>query len=1047
MKLCLPSALLALCLGLAPAVQAAYLHHDVSYITYTDFGQNCGRYVVGTTNALLEAIRQEEGGITLTYTGGQTSIALPTSVGMIDYGSLSDSGSVTALGRNTIASAYHVYTDKNLKSRFNPTFTADKLGSAYALQYATVQLATPMQADGTTPADFCMGRMNKVVTDVHTTTVFTGSVSTSTLCFRAGSGVSYRMSTTGTATKLCNDVYTVGGINGVAGYGTDAEYSSSIRLVQNVADWSAAGISTSNPLPTMGATYDSGSATWIYNSTTKQYEYVAAMQGISTADKLTQSMGPTTTWAAAQLSSYDKAVATTGDKTLALSAVSAAGQGTVTGGNSTVTFNGVAAGTHTWKALNAVMNSDTWYAYANTYMNGYGGDMSYLEGTHNLVFQASGTQSGSLWNRTYSSPTVNIQLAETVDLGAGYAEFTKATAQSAAADFIISSGGDGTAVFNHAGYVVNAGVNVHVQLTNSADYAREWRKVGEGNLYIEGSGDNYIGLNLGGSGTTYLNRTGGYAAYNVLANTGATVVLQDVKQIARDFTFGNGGGVLDFNGNSMVWNNSAAVADDGFTIHALTEEAVIANNGSGVSTLTIKNAGTSFLGSFLDSATGALQVVYAGSGTLNWHGIVTDLSHHADSGITVQSGTLSLSGTNTVHGQGSATGKTAARYTNADDWHYADAAAKVTVQNGGTFELGSHARLIGNVAVEEGGTFVMHEGVLHEQEYLEGGQMLQSTAAIATFYGLKGNVELAQGAVMQADISSAATVATEYGGNISGEGSLTKVGGGTLHLSGTVALGGGLTVQEGCLALDAVQRQRVNTVAAGAELVLGGVSITSADAVQDVELSGFLWSAEGSTAELRAEEQTELAHALVDLAADTTLHLENVLLTADTRITDAPAAVSVNNVGVQAVMGQNMHLLGTDTLAAGTPLTLCGGSGETLTTESPATLTELRLDTLSDVDIRGTAWSITLSDWENSLVAHTDWVAVTLGLEGQEATLSSAVTVTLTLAGLQESLQGYVLQDGASTVYFNVAPAVPEPTTATLSLLALAALAARRRKR
>ena len=995
----LSPALLALCLMGSPAARAAYLHQDATYITYTDFGQNCGRYVAGATNALLDYIRRQEGGIVITYTGGQPGCALPLSQGMIDFDSMSDSGSVTALGVNTVVSAYHVYTDTNLKSRFNPTFTADKLGSAYALRYATVQLATPLQADGETAADFCMGRLSKVVTDVRTTTLAADSFAAAPLVYRAGSGATYRMNAEGKPTRLCNDIYTIGSINYIVGYGVDPEYSTDIRVVQTVADWSTSGISVFNPLPSMGADYDSGSPAWIYNSVTRRYEYLAAMQGIDPEKNLSQWLGPTAAWARPQMAAYDRTVATTGNSTLQVSAVSAEGKGTVTGGAATVEFNGVAEGKHTWKALNEVMDSNTWYTYANSYMNGYGGDTGYLAETSNLLFLASDSQGGS--------STIGIQLEDTVDLGVGYAEFTKATPQSAEADFIISSPGDGTATFNHAGYVVNAGVNVHVQLTNSSDYAREWRKIGAGNLYIEGNGNNCIGLNLGGSGSTYLNRTGGYAAYNVLANTGAKVVLNDVDQIARDFTFGNGGGELDFNGCSMVWNNSAAVEDTGFSIHALTEEAVIANNGSGTSILTITDAGSSFLGSFRDSSTGALRVEYNGTGSLAWHGIATDLSHHEDSGIVVRGGSLVLSGTHTVHGQGSATGKSTDRYTNADDWHYADATANVTVEEGARFELGSHARLIGDVTVEAGATFVMHEGVLHEGEYIEGGQRLQSTAAISAFYGLKGNVVLAENAAMLADISGESTVATEFAYSISGAGALTKTGEGTLRLTGDISCTGGITIQAGTLDLaTSVNLSTVSSIATTSATIQAREGADSA-LLENVSVSAGLIAG--------SDRRASLADGLY-IESTAGLMLKNMTITADNEIHVGDNTITLKDVTIKISDDIGTWVEG---------------------------IFHFDLKSLINCDfvmenVLLDASDLTLPPGFDPAAVH----AVVFDF-GDDVTIKQATGLDMRL-GNYLSLSS-VYNEHGQVIFTKLVP-IPEPTTGTLGLLSLAVLAARRRK-
>ncbi|MBQ9829192.1 MAG: hypothetical protein IJO38_02515 [Akkermansia sp.] len=67
-------------------------------------------------------------------------------------------------------------------------------------------------------------------------------------------------------------------------------------------------------------------------------------------------------------------------------------------------------------------------------------------------------------------------LDATVDLGIGYAQFVLGTGQESAR-FDIYSGGDGSYQFNHAGYVIGKGVEVHTTLTGSAGHMYEWRKV------------------------------------------------------------------------------------------------------------------------------------------------------------------------------------------------------------------------------------------------------------------------------------------------------------------------------------------------------------------------------------------------------------------------------------------------------------------------------------------------------------------------------------------------------------------------------------------
>lgn len=451
-----------------------------------------------------------------------------------------------------------------------------------------------------------------------------------------------------------------------------------------------------------------------------------------------------------------------------------------------VQYNGVQFGRNTWKSLGDYLDKGNWYAYGTDMLALPDTDLFY---TSNLVFSADAGQH------------IDINLTGSVDLGVGYLEFRRKAAEtdSSPAVFTIASASseDGTAgdyLLDAAGYVIGAGVEVYLQLKGDAAHVAEWRKTGEGDLHLQGSGENTILLNLGGSGTTYLEYTGGgYAAYNVLANTGTTVVLADTGQIKRDFTFGNGGATLDLNGNSMVWNNDAAVEADDFTIHALTEDAIIANKAAGtISTLTWTQGGEqTYLGSFQDgSAAGGgesgLRFIYApeaGDAALTWHSIHTSLTGQ-DSGITVNGGTLRLVGSNTVHAIASA-GSWTDRLFRADDWHYADAAASVTINAGGTFELGSHARLTGDVYVKNGGTLLMREGVQQQYEYVEGWYFREDTYALADFYGLKGNVILEEGAAMRVEYSEGTTANTTYGGSLSGSGSLTVAAGdGTLSLSG-----------------------------------------------------------------------------------------------------------------------------------------------------------------------------------------------------------------------------------------------------------------------
>ena len=808
-------------------VFAGVMHTDVAIQTYTDFGQNMGRYTT-SSNALLDHIREKEGGVRINYTGGQDSYVLEH--GLIDFESTGDNGALSALGYNFIATVRHNGVQ-------NPTFTGRLIGNDNAIHYATIERRYGINQSNTafslSPTnDYKIARTSKLITDVSGSAVYSRPEKASEIAgqmlYRAGAGTHELSDYTGkTSRKAGAYLYITGGITKINSatdrhtvYPKDRRGISddSVSVGWTLKNWSSSGINENNPLPTSVRSGDSGSPGWVWNNETGRYEYLAA--GQSYGGHFSQSRGATQ-WTIDTMNSFDKhvdmskassAVVTINsvDSRLAWTTVSCElhnvsatpnfGNVTDAKGKELALFSGVQAGTNTWHSLSNIKNNQNWYSYGNNYLNSA---IPYekLFLTENLVFDAAHAET-----TINIGPDISLGLATSdVDLGIGYVRFTAGERDSA--KFTVRSAFNRQ--LNSAGYIVDKNVDAYVTISNrDANYMREWRKVGEGNLHIAGTGgNNEIFLNVGGNGKTYLLQSGGYAAYNVLANNGSTVVIKDTNQIARDFTFGAGGGVLDMNGNSMAWyytNNNPSAA--GFSINALTEEAIIANN-KGNSVLTFKQGGAkTFVGSFRDTENSSLKIVYdAGRGS-SWtlNSVYTNLQNDA-SGLEVKSGAVSLVGTNTVHAIGSATGTSAARYFNENDWHYADAKMDVSVASGAEFRLGSHARLTGDVSVASGGVFVMNEGVKHQQEYIEGGLTLEDTYAISDFYGLKGNVALAANAEMRVQYGAGTTANTTYSGRISGEGAV-KIALGeaaqTFTLSGdNSGFSGNINVESGRLVL------------------------------------------------------------------------------------------------------------------------------------------------------------------------------------------------------------------------------------------------------
>ena len=816
MKLHLPVSLFKCLMSLLPVVAAVtctpvsaeVMHQDITLLTYTDFGQNAGRYVNdASANSLLQYIRQQEGGVVITYTGGQADYTLAH--GMIDFGSAYHAATAAAISPAAIATAAHH------ELNFTSTFTNKEygIGNENAIKYKAIEYVKSSAfshqetSGGGNLSDHKVVRLSKVITDVSPASIYNAAADglNNLTYYHVGSGRQWIAPyTNNLGTMNSSSEQLISGYNYVTGGITTTNWvyqnggPDHKVLISNVS-FMPDGINSSNPLTWVSKPGDSGSPLYVWDASKQCYSYVGSNFGEVTSGLIGSVFVLDPTFDQQKVDSFTKvvnmgsAVSTiylnaVNTKTGEMSDGTRTGEvwsGTVTDGTNTlVSYNGLKNGLNTWGDLNGVKDNRNWYTYDESYVIQ---NTETLFPTENLQFNAQGAQN-------------TIVLNDSVDLGIGYAEFNAGT-------YTITSAAGEANLFNHAGYVVNAGAEVHVQLTNPADYLREWRKIGAGNLYIEGSGNNHILLNVGGSGKTYLNRTGGYAAYNVLVNNGATVVISNADQIKRDLTFGNRGGTLELNGTSMDWYTTAEAADasrTGFSINALTDDAIIANTTSGTaSTLTYKEAGeTGFLGSFVDSANSSLKIVYDADGTWVLNSVRTSLQH-ADSGLQVNQGTVVLRGTNTIHGTGSDTGRNENRYFNEDDWHYADAAMNVAVQNGGTFELGSHARLTGDVTVEQGGTYVMREAVRHQMEYVEGGQRLEDTSIYSEYFGHKGNVQL-NGGTFAVQFNEGVDANTSYGYNVTGTGAMTVdagASGGTFTFSGSVDAGIRKTLNRGQLIL------------------------------------------------------------------------------------------------------------------------------------------------------------------------------------------------------------------------------------------------------
>lgn len=458
--------------------QAGVMHEDISIMTYTDFGQNKGRYTT-TANALLDYIRQRDGGVVITYTGGQESYTISNEQGMISYESQTDNGAAAAVGYSYLGTVEH-------NGEIDASFGSRYLGWDNCVKYSAIEYRYIGEYRNVPNTDYKVTRQSKIITDVTPSTLFTGDVTAlgGTMMYRAGAGDMYIRDAEGNQPFVMEGYnYIIGGINNIDGiwYNDDNHLSYSGEWT---VDFSANGL-TENPLANALGAGDSGSPVWIYNAATKQYEYLMASQaGSVTTYSIARGAGvysqqvidddtvavstSSTTLYINQVSETPASTVTGGDIT------SEIWQGTITDGTGTVaTFNGVKTGVNTWQDLSGLKDTQNWYGYGEEYLNAAwnrGNDGKTLNfgdlfHTNNVMFGTT-TVDGVVTATTDTA--YNIILTDTVDLGVGYAQFV-----GSGNTFTITSEGDENNQFNHAGYVVEADATVHLQLTNPADYMYE----------------------------------------------------------------------------------------------------------------------------------------------------------------------------------------------------------------------------------------------------------------------------------------------------------------------------------------------------------------------------------------------------------------------------------------------------------------------------------------------------------------------------------------------------------------------------------------------
>ena len=361
----------------------------------------------------------------------------------------------------------------------------------------------------------------------------------------------------------------------------------------------------------------------------------------------------------------------------------------------------------------------------------------------------------------------------------------------------------------------------------------------------------------------------------------------------------------------------------------------------------------------------------------------------------------------------------------------------INVRNGGLYMAGISTKSA-NIKLQEG-------GVLASSAY----ESLISQYACDIELSGNATVSDSMYRLMNAKVSTTSAV-----GNIDLSGKISSSGDADLHvdvskggrvvISGEAAVSGDITVAaSGHLG---VADKLMIKEWAGAQAA--GVQISSRNGSADAAIAGgskLAW-VEG-TAQIHGTGTAPalVSNALVELYDGATLSLSNVMLGSDSQIKTvteaASATISASNVGLHVVTPGTAL-----TLSADQSLTL-SGSDESYTLQAGSQVLSITTDMLAgSLTLTGESLMVSFDGYD---LAAYDAVQLQFS-EG--VTVDSAMLVT----GQAQVEQGtapqmmtgcYVASGNVGSIVFLLNHNIPEPTTSTLSLLALAGLAMRRRRR
>lgn len=630
-------------------------------------------------------------------------------------------------------------------------------------------------------------------------------------------------------------------------------------------------------------------------------------------------------------------------------------------------------------------------------------------GTWDLTTQLAGSSAGTIRLTGAASASTNSTFT-----GLAYEVGQAGTLNLAAGDYTNTISGSGS-----------ISLTGNVAVSGAAGFTGTWT-MNNCDLTVKGSQDVVINAAAGSVGRSLIKDNGtnkltvnggGYS--RITASAGETVFSGTVT-VSGDYE----GGKMAV--STIVFEGGAKVSANNFYVHY---EFASADSNANKSTATVQNGATL-------NVANMLQVARDGKGILT-----------IEEGGTVIAGRIDMG-------------------TSRSNWTGTPAAGKQATINldGGSLYIGANGITQDNNLVGSPGVLNMNKG------------LLGTTSATGWSSALGMTIGGTDGGTLTVNTQQYNATTGQYeqaGGTIvlkalSGTGCIDKTGLGTLELTEANTYTGTTTVTEGSLkvggsgSIGSSSSSNAYNVANGANLVLSdsgsiansGVAVSARTAGTEAALSnatvttsGICRAADEGAASVEnasvsvtqsgafSLDNVNFVNSLVDLSKAGSVTLSNVVFDEGSKI----ALTLGNEAGVMTSTTENL----THTFASGA-MTADASVGKTLNwtgVEAAKLVLDLNNSLLCSADLAG----------KNSVMI---WLeGLTLTDPATQLSLADHLQTGLKQDGATVAVDSYTSGSGVSAtsgtvVYIDFAPAaMPEPTTATLSLLGLSSLLLRRRRR